>query len=95
MFIIPNIVSLFSLSQLAFPGVCVYVCVFFFFKEQALGFFQSSSAFQLWSVLPWEADLGGPPSGVTVGQPVVMIEGMSSRARWSEFKCSFLYLLAI
>lgn len=72
------------------------MCVSFFSsKNKLLDSFRVPLLFSCGVCCPGKQTLGVPPSGVTVGQPVVMIEGMSSRARRSEFKGSFLYLLAI
>ena len=70
------------------------MCVFFFSsKNKLLDSFGVPLLFSCEVCCSGKQTSGVPPSGVTVGQPVVVIEGVSSTARWSEFKCSFLYLL--
>ena len=86
------ILSLFSL--LISCPMCV---VFFFFssKNKLLDPFRVPLLLTWGVYCPGKPTLGVLPSGVPVGQLVVMMEGLSSGARWSEFKCSFFYLLTI
>ena len=87
------ILSLFSLL------ISCPVCVVFFFFSSSKN--KLLDPFRVPLLLTWgvycsgKLTLGVPPSGIPVGQLVVMMEDLSSRARWSEFKCSFFDLLTI
>lgn len=77
-----------SLDQLS------QVCFFFSSKNKLLDLFRIPLLFSCGLCCSGKQTSGVPPAGVTVGQPGVMVEGVSSTPRWSEFKYSFLYLLA-